>query len=265
MDQQDQTANETATAEQQQAASTTEGAEQQQQAAAVEETSGGEQQTQQTEKPAPEKPKTDWRDRRIAQQSERMRALQRENEELKASAGLTKPLDPNADFDRRVAEAAAQQAEAIAARRAFDARVADAYQAGLKQFPGEFDQKVAALKGVVDWSDPAQQQAYNQFLIAALETGEAPRLISQLGSDPSEASRIMALPAVRMAVELAKMAATEPTQTSSASRPITPVTQTGSNRTQIRPDDPERADQLSTAEWMRRRNEQEAALRQARR
>lgn len=217
--------------------------------------------------PAPEPvetkpvPKTDWKDRRIAQQGERLRNLQREIEELKSGGG--KPLDPNADFERRVQEAAYQQAQGIAAQQAFNARVNDAYQAGLKTF-GDFDQKVAALKGVVDWSDPAQQQAYNQFLIASLETGEAPRLIHALGSDPSEASRVLALPAVRMAIELAKMASVESTQVSGAPKPIIPITQTASNRTQIKPDDPDRADQLSTQEWIRRRNEQEAALHRSR-
>ena len=249
-------------AEQQQSAETTQDQGQSQQT----ETSsdGVEQQTQQTEtKPAP---KTDWKDRRIAQQGERLRNLQREIEELKSvqqqSSG-GKPLDPNLDFERRVQEAAYQQAQGIAAQQAFNARVNDAYQAGLKTF-GDFDQKVAALKGVVDWSDPVQQQAYNQFLIASLETGEAPRLIHALGSDPSEASRVLALPAVRMAIELAKMASAEPTQVSGAPKPIIPITQTASNRTQIKPDDPDRADQLSTQEWIRRRNEQADALHRTR-
>ena len=49
-------------------------------------------------------------------------------------------------------------------------------------------------------------QSYNLFLDTAIETGEGPRLLHELGSNLDEAFRILSLPPTKMAVELAKRA-----------------------------------------------------------
>lgn len=214
-------------------------------------------------KPTP----TDWKDREIARQRERRREqearVQQLTQELEAlKNNTTKPLSdpapvqPNVEFDRLVNERARQFARELAATEDFNRRLNETAQKGKEQFPDTFNQRVAALKGQFDLTDPSVQLAWNNFMIAAMETGEAPRLIHDLGGDPEQASRIMGLPAVRMAVELAKMAGPSGTEVSRAPRPITPITQTSSNRSPIDPDDPERADQLSSAEWFRRREAQ---------
>lgn len=217
-------------------------------------------------KPAP----TDWKDREIARQRERRREqearvaqLTQELEALKSGQQQSQqqPTNtnaqlPNAEFDRLVNERARQFARELAATEDFNRRLNETAQKGREKFPDTFNQRVAALKGQFDLTDTSVQLAWNNFMIAAMETGEAPQLIHDLGGDPEQASRIMGLPAVRMAVELAKMAGQNGTEVSRAPRPITPITQTSSNRSPIDPDDPDRADQLPSAEWFRRREVQ---------
>ena len=213
------------------------------------------------EPPEPEQTpakQTDWRDREIARLRSQRDRERRELETLRAASSAPPVAvgpDANAEFQRLVREEASKQASMIAAAEIFSRQCNEAAEAGKKTY-SDFDQKVNSLKGLVDFNDNQQATAYNTFLSAALETGEAPRLIYELGTNPDEASRIMSLGPVKMAVELAKMAAKEPTEVSNAPRPIVPVTRANSNRNPISPDDPDRADQLSKMEWQRRRAEQ---------
>jgi hypothetical protein len=115
---------------------------------------------------------------------------------------------------------------------------------------------VGKLVGLVDNSDPQGIAAYNAFLNAALETGEASKIIYVLGGDLNEASRILSLSPLKMAVELTKMSARPVQQHSAAPRPINPAaTNAQVARASTSPDDPG-SDHMSTEEWMRRRNEQ---------
>lgn len=219
-----------------------------------------------TPDPAAE-PKADWKDKRIAKQTARLHELQAELEKFKKAsvvdpAVVAAPGESQADFDSRVEERARQ----LAGANDFNRQCEEARKAGDKAFP-DFGTKVKALvDSQVDRTDAASVQSYNSFLSAALETGEAPALIHQLGGNLEEAARILALSPVKMAVELTKLAAkvsqaSEETKTSDnalsgAPRPITPVGGRAAAHTQIDPTDPARADALSTAEWMRRRNAQ---------
>ncbi len=69
----------------------------------------------------------------------------------------------------------------------------------------------------------------------------------------------MALPPIKMAVELTKIASGQGRQVSGAAKPITPVGGRGASHDAIDPTDPERADKLSTAEWMKRMDERDVA------
>lgn len=134
---------------------------------------------------------------------------------------------------------------------------------GKEQF-GEaaFNASVVALTSVIDRSDPGEVQAYRSLVEAAIDTGQAPRLIHLLGQDPSEAARLLELSPARMGVELAKLAAADPDRsTSRAPRPAQVPRGSGGGsapHTAIDPTDPERADRLTTAEWMARRNQQQS-------
>jgi hypothetical protein len=115
---------------------------------------------------------------------------------------------------------------------------------------------VAGLRAVVDPADAPLLAQYNLLLDAAIETGEGPKIIHSLGSNPNEAARLLALPPVKMALEIAKLAQAKGAELTAAPRPISPIGNRGASNERIDPDDVARADRLDTATWMRRREEQ---------
>jgi hypothetical protein len=195
---------------------------------------------------SPKPPVVDWRERRIAQLTAKLR-------EAEARASAVPPAAaaaPQADLS--LVETRARE---LAAAQRFNDQCNDAATAGRQEFT-DFDTRVNALVQLVDRSDANSVSAYNQFLSAALETGAAPRLIHELGGDLNEASRILALPPVKMAVELARRAMTEPTAVSRTPKPLATVGSRGVSNEVIDPRDSVRADKLSTAAWMERREAQ---------
>ena len=214
--------------------------------------------------------RVDWRDRRIGELTARNREQRAELERLRAGqtppnghqgggqdnrgdgrGGYDAPPPNQAEIDRNVE----QRAQILAANQEFNRRCNEAAEAGRRAF-GDFDSRVSKLVGLVDNNDPQSVGVYNAFLNAGLETGEDSRIIHTLGGDLNEASRILSLNPVRMAVELTRLAAKPVQELSQTPRPINPAaTNAQAARTSTSPDDPG-SDQLSTEEWMRRRNEQ---------
>lgn len=146
----------------------------------------------------------------------------------------------------------------LSARQEFDRSCNETASAGRLAFP-DFDSRVSSLRGLVNPNDPSEASSYNTFLTAAIDTGEGAKVLHTLGGDLNEAQRIMSLSPTKMAAELTRLAlrGIDDGGTSGAPRPIRPV-QGGrqASHSQIAPDDPERADGLSTAEWMVRREAQ---------
>lgn|SRR5215831_1298334 len=211
----------------------------------------------------PAAPKADWRDRRIGELTARTREMRAELERLRAQQapngnGAQPPTQPYAGGPPSQAAIDAQVdhlANVKAATQEFNRRCDEVAELGRRSYP-DFNARVASLVGIVDGSDPQAREVYNGFLSAAMETGEAPRIIHALGGDLNEASRILSLPPLRMAVELTRMAARPVQELSQAPRPLNPAGSAALNqRTHTSPDDPN-SDNLSTAEWMRRREEQ---------
>lgn len=196
----------------------------------------------------------DWRDKRLAALTAKTRALEQQLAEAKAAPQAE--ANPNHEAEVRAEAQRLRQVEE------FNAACNKAVEDGRAEFP-DFDAQVSNLKRVVDTTDPASQASYNQMLDAMLSTGEAPKLIYELGRDLNEANRIMGLTPARMGVELAKLASKTPAPVTNAPKPISPIGQRGASHTQIDPRDTSRADQLSTAEWMARRNAQVRAKAQA--
>jgi len=220
-----------------------------------------------------EPPRVDWRDRRIGELTARGRELRAENERLKAQlAGEQAPNGqqaaraPNGQFQQpagyqgppdqaTINQQIEERAHILAANQEFTRRCNEVAEVGRRTY-NDFDSAVGRLVGLVDSNDPQGVQAYNGFLNAALETGEASKIIHALGNDLNEASRILSLNPTRMVVELTRMAARPVQALSHAPRPINPAASSGQNqRTSLSPDDPG-SDQLSTEEWMKSRNEQ---------
>lgn len=211
--------------------------------------------------PAPQGAKPDWRDRRIAQLTARLREAQAQPKPA-APAVDPSPAPPAGDpaeFRRQVQSEAAR----LSQQNAFTQACTDTAAAGRLAFP-DFDARVGQLTQLVDQSDVTSVQQYNTLVSAAIETGQGAALIHRLGGDLNEASRLLSLPPIKLAVELARMAdrtmdgghdtvgARKPLP-----KPITTVANRGASaNATIDPRDPDRADQLDTAEWMRRREAQ---------
>lgn len=229
--------------------------------------------------PAPvEEPRQDWRDRRLAEQQQRLRERNARIQELEAQLaaqgqtpaqpgtqpqygqpGQYQPTGaPPGDLQKQINEAAAQ----MAAAQEFTRRCNDVADQGRRVY-NNFDNRVTRLVGLVDATDRTQVEQYNSFLKACMQTGQASRLIYELGGDLDEAARIMAMDAVGMTYELTRMSMRTGTEASAAPRPLNPVaTAAQSNRTMVQPDDPDTADTLNIEEWMRRRDEQILTRRQ---
>ena len=202
-----------------------------------------------------------WKDRRIGQLTARNAELARKLAEKNSTSAPAQP-DPTADFEARVAAKAAETADALVAVRTFNEKCNEAVDKGRTDFgTAEFNASINGLVQLVDSSDPASLANYQDFLESALETGAAPSLIFELGKDLNEAERILALPPKRRAIELARKAeaVAKPTEPSSAPKPIRVIDAHGGRHDTYKPSDPVHADNLSTAEWMARRNAEVAS------
>lgn len=195
----------------------------------------------------------DWRDRRIATLTRRLRELQ--------ERGQPGPQvqQPDNQARHQPAEQALieQRARELSIIQDFNRRCDETALVGRSQFgETEFNGRIQNLQKLSDPTDPNSVQAYNSLLMAALEAGDSARLLFELGADLNEAQKILGMSPTRMAVEMTKRAARPPVQTSNATRPITPLGGRPASHERIEADDPDRSDHLSTAEWMRRREAQ---------
>ena len=178
-------------------------------------------------------------------------------------------------YDKVYARLKAAEEELAAARRSAPAPVEDPNAAPKVLDEAEVNRRAAAMastaefnrrcnevaesakKTYTDFPEKVKQAAYARLVEATLETGEAPRLLYELGSSPDEAARLLDLASqspVKLGMELAKLAAKrgEP-EPSKTPRPITPIGDRGRTNEEINPADANRADNLSTQTWIKRR------------
>lgn len=206
---------------------------------------------------------TDWKDRRIAKLTAQLRETQAQVAAAPAAAPApvapAGPAPGSQEFSRAVQIAAQQQAEIAAFNSRCDAAAGDGRQRFGQQV---FDGAVMELMKLVDREDPSTLLAYNSFLTAALEAGDAPAVILELSQNLNEASRVLNLPPVKMAVELTnrvnRMKNTEAAsgQQPAPARPLhgAGVGNRGGVHTPISPSDPARAGKLPAVDWFARRD-----------
>lgn len=201
------------------------------------ETAPGAETTPPTEdKPAdPPKPAPDPRDRAIRQlafeQRETRRQLQAAREQLERNQP---PRDPNAppsqaDFERQVQE----RAQAMIERQETTARSEAWIAKGNAEYP-DFTERCNDLANLGAGENPAFMAA-----IGRLDNGH--KVIADLAANPGETARILRLPAVDLAIELAGIGhriATAPPPaakpTTQAPPPIRPLQTTA--RAEVRPE-----------------------------
>lgn len=219
-------------------------------------------------KPQPEpeaKPTDKWKDDRIAMLTKRLAKATAKP----APAPTPKPpgaQPTEADLDALV-ESRAEQKNRL---EAFNSRANAARKAGDGTFGKAFGERVNTIVNEVIGGDADELAAYNQFLVTAMDVtsdddnkdASLANLLYQVGGDPGELYRLMHLPQAKMIKELIKIGAADTPAPSAAPKPITPIGgNKGAAHTGISPDDPERADTLTTTQWMERRNKQAEANR----
>lgn len=191
----------------------------------------------------------DWRDRRIAQLTAKLREAN-ERAPLPAAAPAAPPVPAASGLTQADVEVRAQQ---LAAAQEFDRLCTAVAQDGKVAFP-DFDSRLNQLKRLQNEADPNVAASYNAMIAAAVETGEGAKVIHLLGGDLEEASRIMSMTPMKMAVELTKLSQGAGARSvSAAPRPIVPIPASRGALNEIAPDDKDRADMLSDTEWFARR------------
>lgn len=209
--------------------------------------------------PEPAKPE-DWRDKRIAELTHKLNEARRAQPQ--APAAVQAQGETEAAFQARVNAEAEKRALAIAATVDWNRQCNEVAQAGQKDFP-DFNSRLSAVQGVVNNQDPEDVRQYNEVLAAAIETGQAHRLIHALGENPGEVRRLMAASQVKRGVELARMAdrlTVKPSEAepSGAPKPVTPIGSHGIHYESLKPDDPVNGMKLPKSEWFKQREKQAA-------
>jgi len=220
----------------------------------------------------PKKPREDWRETRIRQQSARIAAEARRADDLARRLAeyearenpkpqlqqdqQAQPTDP-AEFKRAVAE----EATRIAEQKAFDAECNKVAEAGSKDYGDGF---LPALKTLWEATDGLDAKgAFTPrglaMIDAAMETEKPHAVLHYLGQNPDEAIRIANLRSdakrgaaiAKVAAELAQPAPTPPV--SRAPAPLEPVSGA------VRAEGNVYSEKMPISEYMKRRETELAA------
>lgn len=201
----------------------------------------------------PEAPKRDpWYMRRIDELTKARREEERKNAALRALLEQRNAPATSATTPQQTSQQTPdpyQLANQIAQQRVQEQSLNDAanrtYDAGKAVYGADFDVAVQTLQQVTDLSQRAD------FLEAVTALPNAHDVYHYLGKNPDEAAHILSLSPVRMAIELATVAGKvgRPKAQSKAPAPISAVGRTASPSSEL-------SDDLSTADWIARREAQ---------
>lgn len=197
------------------------GNEQAQQPAEASTETGTEQATQQpTETTPQERPRNDWVQRRIDQLTREKHEEKRQREAAEARLREIQPPQERTG-EPMTADQIRAEARRIVQQERFDEACNKVFDAGKSKFGAEWD---ASLKTFQLLGGAPQE-----FLEAVTSMDHGHAVLHALGQDPETAERVLSLPPLRMALELARIEAkassseTPKTQVSKAPAPITPV------------------------------------------
>jgi hypothetical protein len=193
--------------------------EQAQQPAAVSTEPGAEQTATAVEPAAQEKPKSDWVQRRIDQLTrEKHEALRRAAD---AEARVTQGQQPTGEQrtgQQMTPDEIRTEAKRLIQQEKFDADCNKVFDAGKTEFP-DWDSSLRTFQML--GGAPAE------FLEAVTAMDGGHKVLHHLGQNPEEAERLLSLPPLRMALELArletKVGQAKAPPVSNAPAPITPV------------------------------------------
>lgn len=203
-----------------------------------------------------ELPKKDWRDDRIAKLTHDLNEERRQRAAATTPPPAQKPGESDAEFQRRVDAAA----DLKSAQKDWDRQCNSVADAGRAEFK-DFDDRLKAIASTVNGQDPTEFQAYNDVIAAAIETGQAHKIIYALGADPGEYQKLMKMSPVKRAMELGRMVSklVGDKEPGNLPKPISPISPSGEHYEGIKPDDPQRGMKLPKSEWFKQREEQARA------
>jgi len=166
-----------------------------------------------------EKPKNDWVQRRIDQLTREKHEEKRQREALEAQLRQYQQPTESAPTAKPAAETDVYKAaEQLIKQRDFDSACNKVFDAGKSEFP-DWDSSLKTFQMLGG--------APQEFLEAVTSMDAGHKVLHHLGQNPEAAERLLSLPPLRMAIELARLEATvgksTPPPVSSAPAPITPV------------------------------------------
>lgn len=192
------------------------------------------------------KPKTDWAQRRIDQLT---REKYEERRLREASEARLREIQPHQAQTGQATthDQIREEAKKLIQEERFNESCNKVFDAGKTEFSGDWDSSLRTFSMLGG--------ASQDFLEAVTSMDHGHKVLHALGQDPETAERVLSLPPVRMAIELAKIEASlsapkpapTPPPVSRAPEPIKPV---GSGR--VAPAG--LSDDLPIDEWMRRHN-----------
>lgn len=179
---------------------------------------GTEQPAKATEQPQQEKPKNDWVQRRIDQLTREKHEEKRQREALEARLRDLQPDATTTTAQPMTADQIRAEAARLVAQEKFDAACNKVFDAGKTEFQ-DWDTSLRTFQ-MLGGASP-------EFLEAVTSMDAGHKVLHHLGQNPEEAERLLSLPPLRMALELARLETTvgqaKPAPVSKAPAPISPV------------------------------------------
>jgi hypothetical protein len=195
--------------------------EQAQQPAEVSTEPGAGQTTEAVEQTQQEKPKNDWVQRRIDQLTREKHEEKRQREALEQQLQqYRQPAEQTQQPNQRQMSADDVRAEAkrLIQQEKFDDACNKVFDAGKTEFP-DWDSSLRTFQ-MLGGASPEFLEA-----VTAMDAGH--KVLHHLGQNPETAERLLSLPPLRMALELARLESTvgqaKPKPVSNAPAPINPI------------------------------------------
>jgi len=180
---------------------------------------GAEQPAENVEQPQQEKPKNDWVQRRIDQLTREKHEERRQREELEARLRqYQQPADSQSQPKQMTADEIRAEAKRLIQEEKFNDACNKVFDAGKTEFP-DWDSSLRTFQ-MLGGASPEFLEA-----VTAMDAGH--KVLHHLGQNPEVAERLLSLPPLRMALELARLETTvgqaKPKPVSNAPAPINPI------------------------------------------
>lgn len=177
---------------------------------------GAEQSAGQVESPQQEKPKNDWVQRRIDQLTREKHEEKRQREALEQQ--LRQYQQTSEQPKQVTAEEIRAEARRLIQQEKFDSACNKVFDAGKAEF-SDWDSSLKTFQ-LLGGASP-------EFLEAVTEMDAGHKVLHHLGQNPEVAERLLSLPPLRMALELARLESAvgqaKPKPVSNAPAPINPI------------------------------------------